>query len=34
LYPSGEVATNPNILQRLDLNTKVFWDTGVTNPAN
>lgn len=34
LYPGGEVSTNPNILQRTDLNDQVFWDTGVTNPAN
>jgi len=23
-----------NIVQRVDLSTKVFWDTGITNPAN
>ena len=34
LYPGGEVSANPNILQRTDLNDQVFWDTGVTNPAN
>jgi hypothetical protein len=34
LYPGGEVSSNPNLNQRLDLNTQVFWDTGVTNPAN
>jgi len=34
LYPSVEVSANGNILQRTDLNTTVFWDTGVVNPAN
>lgn len=34
LYPSSEVSTNPNILQRTDQTTTVFWDAGVTNPAN
>jgi hypothetical protein len=34
LYPSGEVSANSNILQRTDNATKVFWDNGVTNPAN
>jgi hypothetical protein len=34
LYPSVEVSANGNILQRLDLTTTVFWDTGVLNPAN
>lgn len=34
LYPSVEVSANGNILQRTDLSTKVFWDTGVLNPAN
>jgi len=34
LYPSSEVSANSNILQRLDLNTTVFWDSGVINPAN
>ncbi|MCK5401387.1 MAG: SusD/RagB family nutrient-binding outer membrane lipoprotein [Flavobacteriaceae bacterium] len=33
-YPSDEISTNPTILQRTDLNTKSFWDQGVTNPAN
>ena len=33
-YPSSEISANPNILQRQDNNTLVFWDTGVTNPAN
>jgi len=33
-YPGNEVSANPNILQRTDLNTKVFWDQGVTSPAN
>jgi hypothetical protein len=34
LYPSNEVSANENLLQRTDLNTTVFWDTGVINPAN
>jgi hypothetical protein len=34
LYPGSEVSANSNILQKLDLNTTVFWDTGVVNPAN
>ena len=34
LYPGGEVSTNSNILQRTDQATRVFWDNGVTNPAN
>jgi hypothetical protein len=34
LYPSNEVSSNPNIDQKTDLATKVFWDQGVTNPAN
>jgi len=34
LYPSDEVSANGNILQRQDLNTTVFWDAGVINPAN
>jgi len=34
LYPSIEVSANSNLLQRTDLNTTVFWDAGVTNPAN
>jgi len=29
-----EVSANGNILQRQDLNTTVFWDAGVINPAN
>ena len=33
-YPSGEISANPNILQRQDNNTQVFWDSGVVNPAN
>ena len=33
-YPSGEISANPNILQRQDNTTQVFWDNGVTNPAN
>ena len=34
LYPGNEVGANPNILQRTDLDTRVFWDSGVTSPAN
>ncbi|MBT8289010.1 MAG: SusD/RagB family nutrient-binding outer membrane lipoprotein [Bacteroidia bacterium] len=34
LYPSNEVSTNPNLSQRTDLNTLVFWDQGILNPAN
>jgi hypothetical protein len=34
LYPNSEIVANPNITQRTDLNTLVFWDSGVTNPAN
>ena len=33
-YPSSEISANPNILQRQDNATQVFWDNGVTNPAN
>jgi len=34
LYPAGEVSANPNVDQKTDLATRVFWDQGVTNPAN
>ena len=34
LYPGNEVGANPNIQQRTDHSTLVFWDSGVTNPAN
>ena len=34
LYPSNETIANPNINQRDDNSTLVFWDSGVTNPAN
>jgi len=34
LYPSGEASTNPNVIQRTDTQDRVFWDQGVTNPAN
>jgi len=34
LYPANEVSANPNIDQKTDLSTQVFWDSGVTNPAN
>jgi hypothetical protein len=34
-YPSGEISANPNILQRQDNLTRVFWDTNTDdNPAN
>jgi hypothetical protein len=34
-YPSGEISANPNILQRQDNLTRVFWDTNMDdNPAN
>ncbi len=34
-YPSGEISANPNIQQRQDNNTRVFWDTNVNdNPSN
>lgn len=34
LYPSDEVSTNQNVNQRQNNSTQVFWDSGVTNPAN
>ena len=34
LYPSDEVNANPNLNQRQDNLTQVFWDSGVTHPAN
>ncbi len=34
LYPSSEASPNPNIIQRTDNNTLVFWDNGILNPAN
>ena len=34
LYPANEVSANPNVNQRQDNSTQVFWDSGVTNPAN
>lgn len=33
LYPSAEVIANPNILQRTDNATQVFWDTNPAGPA-
>jgi hypothetical protein len=33
-YPSSEISSNPNIIQRADNNTFVFWDNGAINPAN
>jgi len=34
LYPGNEVSSNPNINQRTDNSTQVFWDNGTLNPAN
>ncbi|MBT8270595.1 MAG: SusD/RagB family nutrient-binding outer membrane lipoprotein, partial [Bacteroidia bacterium] len=34
LYPTNETIANPNITQRNDNSTLVFWDSGTTNPAN
>ena len=34
LYPGNEISTNPSIEQKSDLNTRAFWDQGVTNPSN
>ncbi len=33
-YPSSEISANPNILQRQDNNTIVFWDSGTTVISN
>jgi hypothetical protein len=33
-YPSSEISANPNIVQRGNNNTLVFWDNGAINPAN
>ncbi|VAW15086.1 Cell surface glycan-binding lipoprotein, utilization system for glycans and polysaccharides (PUL), SusD family [hydrothermal vent metagenome] len=33
LYPQSEVITNPNLTQRTDMNTQVFWDTNPPGPA-
>jgi len=33
-YPSSEISANPNIVQRGDNSTVVFWDNGAINPAN
>ncbi|MBT8272058.1 MAG: SusD/RagB family nutrient-binding outer membrane lipoprotein, partial [Bacteroidia bacterium] len=33
LYPSNEVIANPNIVQRTDNATQVFWDTNPAGPA-
>ncbi len=32
LYPSDEVITNPNLTQKSDLTTQVFWDTNPASP--
>ena len=34
LYPNSEIVANPNITQRTSLDTPVFWDAGLINPAN
>ena len=34
LYPTNEAIANPNINQRTDNSTLVFWDSGATGPAN
>ena len=34
LYPANEVSANPNVNQRQDNSSQVFWDSGITNPAN
>ena len=33
LLPQNEVVNNPNLTQRSDLNTQVFWDTNPASPA-
>ncbi len=33
LLPQNEVLTNPNLSQRTDLNTQVFWDTNPSSPT-
>ncbi|WP_036152123.1 SusD/RagB family nutrient-binding outer membrane lipoprotein [Maribacter forsetii] len=33
LYPQTEVITNPNVSQKSDLSTQVFWDTNPAGPA-
>ncbi|MEX0273856.1 MAG: SusD/RagB family nutrient-binding outer membrane lipoprotein [Flavobacteriaceae bacterium] len=33
LLPQNEVLNNPNLTQRTDLNTQVFWDTNPASPA-
>jgi hypothetical protein len=33
LLPQNEVITNPNLTQRTDLTTQVFWDTNPAGPA-
>ncbi|MEM7380962.1 MAG: SusD/RagB family nutrient-binding outer membrane lipoprotein [Bacteroidota bacterium] len=33
LLPQNEVLTNPNLTQRTDLNTQVFWDTNPSSPT-
>lgn len=33
LYPQNEVLNNPNLTQRTDLATQVFWDTNPSSPS-
>ncbi|MBT8179411.1 MAG: SusD/RagB family nutrient-binding outer membrane lipoprotein, partial [Eudoraea sp.] len=33
LFPQNEVITNPNLSQRTDLTTQVFWDTNPASPT-
>jgi len=33
LYPQDEVITNPNLTQKQDLTTQVFWDTNPASPT-
>jgi hypothetical protein len=33
LYPQNEVITNPNLTQKQDLTTQVFWDTNPASPT-
>lgn len=34
LYPNNENIANPNVTQKPNLSSKVFWDAGILNPAN
>jgi hypothetical protein len=33
-YPGGEISANPNIIQRGDNSTRVFWDTATGSGIN